>query len=260
MRIAIWKTGHEIADTVAEAVYEGLKFNNCIVSLHNTSELSEALIAAAEVHIAYGILRGCADVFRSAERCGKNYIELDRGYWKPNHYDGYYRISLNGTQQTFGLDKFKPDYERWDKLGLEILSATLRPRHAIICPPTDHVADFFKIDMRCWDSYEAGIPENYTVRKKQSETPLQNDIDKCDRITTFNSSIGWEALRQGIPVISDPMHSIVGVWQKMLDKQIHNDIEERRKLFSLMASLQLTLEEMRQGMLWPLIKNLLKSI
>ena len=53
-------------------------------------------------------------------------------------------VPLCGTQQTFGLDKIEPDYERWDKLGLEILPAKERRGYNLVCPPTRFVEDFFK--------------------------------------------------------------------------------------------------------------------
>lgn len=261
MKIAVWRTGHEIADTVAEAVYEGLKINNCAVSLHSTSELEESLVDQAEVHIAYGILRGCSDVFKSAERRNKNYVEIDRGYWLPAHYSGYYRISINGTQQTFGLDKLKPDYERWDKLGLSIDTKLPTERRLtqlrLVCPPTDYVAAFFGTDERYWSTMNAGNTSEYLFRRKNCDRSLQQDFNATKEVITFNSSVGWEALRQGIPVVSDPEFSILGAYQKMLDIDLSKDSNERRKFFAIQCSLQRTLSEIREGQLWPLLQTLL---
>lgn len=251
MKIAVWRTGHEIADKVAEAVYEGLKRSGIDVSIKSTDSING--IQAYNCHVVYGILRGASEVFKQAQEKGKFWFNIDKGYFKPSHYDGYYRISLRGTQQTFGLDKLEPDYDRLAKLNIDILSPRLvKDSKSLICPPTDYVYKFYGIGEPGWFNENGCI-----IRNKSDNTLLQEDLDSCSEVVTFNSSVGWEALRQGIPVISDPNHSIVGAYQKLMDKSINDDYNERRKLFAIMSGLQLTLEEMKQGMLWPILNRLL---
>lgn len=257
MKIGIWKTSHEIADTVAEAVYEGLK-DHCECRRFNTRTDIDQLLES-DVQVIYGILRGASEVFKLAQAMGKPYVCIDRGYWKPGHYEGYYRISLNGTQQTTGLDKFEPDYERWDALGLEISDVrNNRINWELIVPPTTYANDFFGLSN--W-SKSVHVPMLRTMqwRTKQCDRPLQNDLDNCCSVTTFNSSVGWEALRQGIPVFSDENHSFVGAYKKQVDKMPHMmDIESRRRLFAVQCGLQLTLEEVKSGKIWPLLQRLLQ--
>lgn len=258
MKIAVWKTGHEIADTVADAVCQGLRlperYRKCSVD-EFTTEISynDNVIEIPDLHIGYGILRCMTEVFKACDKAGKPWFNIDRGYFKPGHYDGYYRISLRGTQQTTGLDKLEPDYERWDALEIEILASKNLGQRDMVCPPTEYVQKFFG-----GYGLPSDIQYNPIQRWKGDKTPLQKHLNQAKRIITFNSSIGWEALRQGIPVISDSTHSIVGAYQKMVDKSIHEDLDERRRLFAIMSSLQLTLEEIKIGKLWLLIQNLLK--
>jgi hypothetical protein len=47
----------------------------------------------------------------------------------------------------------------------------------------------------------------YQIRVK-TDAPLC--FDGVSRVITYNSSVGIEALRQGIPVISDPVNSSIG--------------------------------------------------
>lgn len=258
MRPCVWITGHSIADTVGSQVRAGL--DAC--HLYYTKDLTPEIIDAHDVHIGYGILRGMDKVFRACDAASKPWFNIDRGYWKPGHYDGYYRISLRGTQQT-KFDGLKHDYERWDRLGIDILTDQRCDEmpYSLICPPTDYAADFFGLSQKQWH-HEA---EQYSTdciwfdRLKTANKPLQKDLDGANKVITFNSSVGWEALRQGIEVISDPTHSIVGAYQKKLDKPIHADLNARRELFALMASLELTLDEIRSGLLWPLIQNLMNT-
>lgn len=254
MNIAIWKTGHEIADKVAEAVYDGLWKANVGARLiqlyYGYKDYPEF-----DLYIAYGILRGTAEVFRMARAIGKNFICIDRGYWKPGHFDGYYRISLNGTQQTTGLEKLEPDYERWDALGLEILPQKIGGDYVLVCPQTPEVNKFYG-DGKTPIAFGG---EKVVFRHKGEEIPLQQDLDGCFRVGTFNSSVGWEALRQGIPVISDPTHSFLGAYMKTVDSMSHMDIDSRRRCFAVQAALQLRLDEIRQGAIWPLIQSILSS-
>jgi len=255
MKICVWKTGHEIADTIARVAHESLPGS----ILKQTSDVSERAIDEAEIHICYGILRGADQVFRLAEKAGKPWFNIDKGYWKPGHYEGYYRVSLRGTQQTFGFDRLEPDYDRWDETDQIIWErAPTFYRHIkLVCPPTDYVRDFYYQDR--WEIFNAGNTPDYFYRTKLCNRLLNDDLNRSKEVITFNSSVGWEALRQGIPVTSDPTHSIVGAYQKLIDKPLHLDFNERRKLFAIMASLQLTLSEMRSGQLWPLLQKLLGS-
>lgn len=248
MRIATWQTNHIISRTVHDAMMTGLP-NAISCDVCDGMDIK----AVGDINIGYGILRGMDKVFQACNKAGKPWFHIDRGYWKPGHFDGYYRVSLNGTQQTTGLNKIEPDYDRWDALGIEILSATERDERTLVCPPTEHVSSFFGLN---WEM--PFVTENIIYRNKQFQhIPLQNHLDFSNKVIIFNSSVGWEALRQGIPVISDQKHSILGAYQKLVDKPLHLDSNERRKLFAIQASLQLTLSEMKEGLLWPLLQNLL---
>lgn len=247
MKICVWRTGHEIADRVAEAVLAGLRGTPHLLGNNHTSTI---LNNEYDIHIGYGILRGMADVFRECDRQGKPWFCIDKGYWKPGHYDGYYRVSLRGTQQTSGWPE--PDWERWRALGLAVepmqqQGDTLADRHPVLfCPPTDYACEFFGIKL--WVKPN-GLVDYW--RPKGIDDPIK--WDGVRRVCTFNSSVGWEALRRGIPVESDPVHSIVGAWQAK------HGTDKREELFATMAGLQLTLDEMRSGLLWPLMQKLLDA-
>src|ERR1051326_2634673 len=97
MNIAVWRTGHEIADRVAESLVKGLNGISLDCRYYNMPSLPDGY----DANIAYGILRDTGEVFKASEEDGKPWFNVDRGYFKPSHYDGYYRISCRGTQQTF---------------------------------------------------------------------------------------------------------------------------------------------------------------
>lgn len=251
--IGVWVTNHAISYTIGKTIFDSLK------PIFPDTELcwavpKEHLNEIADINIGYGILRNMDAIWHKSSEEKKPYFIVDRGYWKPHHYDGFYRISLNGTQQTTGLDKLEPDYERWDKLGIEILPAVKRQGEILICPQTEAVGQF--VGQWIQDGLEFG--QHPIVRLKGSAIPLQDDLDKCRSVLTFNSSVGWEALRQGIPVISDPNHSILGAYMKTVDNMSDMSIERRRRFFAIQASLQFSIPEIRSGRIWPLIQRLIE--
>lgn len=231
MRVAVWRTGHEIADTVAEALEP---------------------YADKGIAIGYGILRGMAEHLRGYDA----WFEVDRGYFKPRHYDGYYRISLRGTQQTKVWPE--PNYERLAALKLDVKPWRGLAPHlpVLICPPTPHVQEFFNIGNRMVE-----MPQNATLRKKGDTSPI--NFSDYNYVMTFNSSVGWQALQAGIPCVSDPIHSMVGNWfhtkygDISLDELADKQLQDRYKLFTVMSNLQFTLDEIRHGKACPLISQLL---
>lgn len=253
MRIAIWTTNHHIADTVAEHINRGLRL--CCQTPTILSTTKAALADQFDLSIGYGILRGMTAVFRAS----KNYIHLDRGFWKSGHFSGYYRVSHNGTQQT-RLANIPTDPSRWNNLDIEIQPKRLTAGldKILVCPPTPDVCNFFNLDVNKWLNHTAiQYKDKVIIRHKDSSIPLAEHLAQARKVVTFNSSVGWEAMRQGIEVVSDPSHSIIGAWKKELDKDATLDLDERCKIFAKMAALQLTLEEMQQGSLWSLMSNLM---
>ncbi len=260
MRVAVWRTGHEIADTVADAVGHGLKISP--IETHGFSEQA----GLCDVNIGYGILRGMEDVFKTSDRFGVSWLNIDRGYINPHHYDGYYRVSLCGTQQTTGLDRLKPDYDRLKAPGVEFKPwrGLDESKPVLVIPPTDYVTQFFKLP-KWLPSCVIHTDRKYVVRTKADASPI--NFDDYSHVVTFNSSIGWQAIAAGIPCISDPTHSFVGAYYKQLLGGNHNIMDNcakaqqftRHELFGCMASLQLTLDEMRAGKIWELMTRLMSS-
>lgn len=258
MKICVWHTHHPIATTVATVLHASLN-KACapeFVGWADTASIDNHYFDAFDAHIGYGILRNIDKVWRRAEQSGKPYFIVDRGYWNPGHYDGQYRVSLRGTQQTSGWPV--PDWERWKALGLTVEPKQFRDgywysdtQHDLYCPPTDYVGGYMRISPDEWVHSEVNPKQPYKVRFKGEEQPI--DWPNVRELITFNSSVGWEALRRGIPVESDPVHSIVGAWQAK------HGADRREELFATMAGVQLTLDEMRGGKLMPLMQKLLDA-
>lgn len=247
MKTVIWKTGHPIADTVADAFMRG-------------ASMGDSLAPDRPVNIAYGILRGNDQLFRASEAQGKHWFEVDRGYFDARHFDGYYRISYKGTQALF--DKNYPIKSHLPSLMPEPIRPYDKTKAVLICPPTDAVMDFFgMIDAygrRRWTP-EAGQLGPFVIRHKGDSSPINWDAYRM--VITFNSSVGWEAIRRGIPCLSDMRYSTVGSFygetlaDLLLERFYSGD--NRMELFRFMQAHQFTLDEIAQGHAWGLINHYL---
>ncbi len=253
MKIAVWKTGHHIADTVAEA----FRHKCSIVSdaILNDYLARGVILDKHEVNLVYGILRGADRVIKEA----RHSFNIDNGYFNPGHFDGYYRISYRGTQAKWHENIPKQDIE------FELEDWKPATKYILICPPTEPVKQFFGID---WipQVKDASTGYVYQWRDKNTASLVPIDWDKVGGVITFNSSVGWEALRRGIPCISDTTHSIVGSYYKHeldklnLDYTFDNVLKvDRRPLFEAMRAHQFTLAEIREGRAWQLLKHYLQT-
>jgi hypothetical protein len=266
MRIGLWTTKHEISDTVARAASDGFGDRNVNYTTTNDGfpDYVADCVAHEDIHIGYGILRGMADVFRECDKQGKPWFCIDKGYWKPSHYDGYYRVSLRGTQQCGVWPE--PDYERWERLQIPVEPFKkhyhVSMGRTLVCPPTDYAKQFFGVDWQPTPRPD----ERLLIREKGCERSLDEDFEGCSLIRTFNSSIGWEAIRRGIPCISDEKHSFVGSYMRHVggvpdnvESCEHHQSKFQTNFFGAQAACQLTLDEMRGGMLFPLMQKLLDA-
>lgn len=238
--VTVFRTGHEINERVCDALEQGFPGPQLAT---------------------YGVLRGSGAWAKRMRLRELSVLMADKGYFKPGHFEGYYRLSWNGTQALFSTSEAKDDarlkelqkewqinLEPWQKPGSRIL----------ICPPTLPVADFYGLSNHGvnWGNEVGheiirhhGARWQVTVRTKDSPFPLEEDLQDCAAVVTFNSGVGWEALRRGILCISDVKHSTVGSYLGTTIADLGHDLTEcdRYPLFSFMANRQFTLAEISNG-------------
>lgn len=238
MKGLILTTGHEIADTVARSLAKGLdgetRYAGAVLDRH---------VADCDYVIGYGILRGTADVYKLAENMEKPWFVVDKGYFRSGHYNGYYRLGNRCTQgryvdAQYDMPALPPKLETTGEIGL-------------ICPPTPDVARFFGLNRQRWIdgalSYcvKRGVPS--LVREKGTSRPLSEDLKRSSFVYTFNSAVGWEALAQGIEVVSSGEHSAVGAYSG-----------ETWKLIAWMLQDQFTLKNVEDGKLLERVERWLR--
>ena len=246
--IACYLTGHEIADTVMTRIATGNSYN-----LRRTTDP----FTPAKVHIAYGILRGTAEIFKEARRRGERFIFLDKGFMGASHYDGYYRIGINRFQQDYQPHAF--DTDRLHPLHYPAKLSRAVGTEVLIIPPTDHICQFYNLGSpRIWlKEAMANIvdhsPRPIRVRFKTDGEPLINHLSKAFCVVTHSSSVAWEAMRYGIPVISDPAcvtHNLLPLTLKDLENESSIQVDDKMvmSLLKFMSHYQFTLDELAAGM------------
>lgn len=253
MRIAVWATGHSIADTVAKSLADGLS-----APIFDANSISKQTIKEYDAHIGYGILRGMDCVFRACDEAGKDWFNVDNGYLGSGHFDGYYRVSHMSTQELYRdidhdrtrLGVFNPLFLQWREPVARVL----------ICPPTPAVRIFFGVKH---DWQESAVNDAMAYMKANNiyrpRIEIRNkgddgdiDYNQYGLIYVYNSSVAWKALQHGVAARTNTDNCVLNYWHNR-----ENDYRKlnRADLFSFMANNQWTLKEIRQGLLRPIIKG-----
>lgn len=205
MKIAIWETNHPISQTVCRRIADTIGADLYDVDKHAPNMLRY------DAHLAYGILRGTKRIFSQVN----HWFEIDKGLFGAGHYDGLYRVSYRNTQPLYRDDLHKPH-------GLDLETITERKGYTLICPPTNHVCEFFGINPNEWTAWATSETDGYyLIRPKDAQDGI--NWGAIEKVITFNSSVGFEAMRRGIPVISDP-RSTIGSYKKPFSESAREDI------------------------------------
>lgn len=248
---AIYFTGHEIADRVAQSFH---KLGYIPYDLRNTKHPCER----QNTHIAYGILRGTSEIFKTAKLRKERFIFVDKGFLKSGHYDGYYRLGVNSFQQPYEVHAF--GLERLENIlgGEKIFSPIKKGDYILVCPPTEAVANFYNLgSTRIWLQNTLADIVDHTdrpikVRFKSDANPLLDDLSKSYCVVTHSSSVAWQAARHGIPAITDKA-CIMHNWNELKLSDIESNLKMQVlesdvvKLLSFMSAYQFTLKEIESG-------------
>lgn len=253
-----WYTSHFISEKVMLSTARGWRAPAKHTSLFRKGEFNdEALL--------YGILRGCSNIIHYNFKNGHDYLHLDRGYIKPDHFSGYYRISLNDTQAHYKDINLPQD--RAKKLNVQVRDWQDNENGLVlIIPPTEAMEIFYGIDAKKWIDTTIkklnGRP--HKVRTKEDHASIQDDfkISKC--VITFNSNAALEAVLFGIPAIATSQHSVVRDWNNLNMNDINDCYDksvglDRNKLLNFVAYHQFTLDEIEKGIAPAIIKEMRKE-
>lgn len=254
-----WRTSHYINERVITDFHTGAKDGN--VALKDIKQFNQINEEGRLLpSISYGILRGTGEIFKHCREKGLDFWEIDRGYFKPDHFKGYYRISKNNTRATYRPDCVTSD--RWDALKIPVAPMRENDKGSILLvPPTGYVAEYFGIDADQWVAETTHKLQQYCdrhvkIRDKQSMIPLDIDLAHSYCVVTYNSNVALDALLYGIKVIAPDCPDIYS-WNQMGLENINDPYDfDRVELFSYLACCQFTLDEFRNGTAWTMTRVL----
>lgn len=130
---------------------------------------------------------------------------------------------------------------------------------ALICPPTESSAAFFNVDEAAWleraTAHATQLGLTPKIRRKGDAEHLDDAFATAGAVLTFNSSVAWKALQLGIPAFSDAQHSTVGSWHGSIQTMDELKKLNRESLFRFMCANQLSLLDIQQGKLLPMLKR-----
>ena len=232
-------TNHNLSQVVCAAFAEGAKGK-----LVDTSHLRDGDAAV------YGILRGCGEIITACEWLKRDYYYIDNGYFKPGHFDGYYRIVKNGRQGSY----YESRSDRWERLGVDLRPWRRRGRKILVVPPSGYVAAFDKIDSGQWSRLVACELSRWTDRAiqfKPSKGRMDEALEDTWCLVTYNSNAAIHALREGVPVITLGDHIAEHVSWSF--ENIESPWWPEREFWAWSTAYQqYTLDEFRSGRAWAL--------
>lgn len=214
----------------------------------------------------YGCLRGLLPTLDEAIKLGRTWWYADNGYFKRGHYDGYYRVTRNAFQHDgiHGDD----DPTRWEHLDIHIHAWKNNGQHIVVCPPSRLWASLCGFDADKWlietiDTLRKYTKRPITIRMKMSwsdvktrSVSLDQDLQNAWMLVTHSSNAAVESLLAGVPVIcTDPCAAqCMGRTDlAAIEDPIYPD--DRLRWASVLANNQWTLDEMRSGLCWEMLKE-----
>lgn len=249
MSYILWYTDHPINQTVMEVFEHGYKKLSrsrlCEMRHVNTFDPSKDIRPC----ISYGILRGTGEIFKQCRAKGVEFWEIDRGYFRPGHFEGYYRTCLNGMHVKGFDPAVEYDPARFDSLGIEIKPWRKDGKCILYCPPSDAVEWFNDRTVNHAEAINL-LSSKYNrpvvVRRKNDPEPLQKALSSVYMVAAYESNILLDALIEGVGI-----HVLGGEHPAGIGS-------DRRTLFFYLANNQFTLEEIAQGWPWEAVQTMQK--
>ena len=196
----------------------------------------------------YGLARGLLEVLQKAQRDNHDWFFIDHGYLNSGHFDGYYSVTKNAFQHTGGgvysskrLDQIRPN-----------LSPMGHGEHILLLPPSRALAPYIKMDVDAWIKKYQNLKTDrpIRVREKGDPIPLEEDLENCHAVVTYNSKAAIKAAIAGISVFATDRCCATRISQPLSDIDNPDLNIDREGWLRALCSHQFTLEEMRK---WDLV-------
>lgn len=242
-----YSSGHKHSQTICEAFAAGGRFPLLV----NARELQPGAM------FTYGNLRGLKALLDRAIAEGRDWYYADNGYFRPGHYDGYYRVTRNAYMHD---GHGTAAAARWEKLGKRIMPWKKGGRFVMVCPPGDVYAQLRGFDAGAWLTGTLAALKRSTARpivvrskpkKGELQVPLWKSLEGAHALVTHSSNSAVEALLFGIPVFcSAPCAASIVASADVCSIETPYYPDNREQWAWNLAAAQWTLDEMRRGVCW----------
>lgn len=274
----VYVTENVLSQTIAGAFAQGCGGNivtlprvtNRFDFVDSTKELIQRGYVVTDSMATYGILRGCGELIAMAQHMKHDYWHIDNGYVRQSdhmrhdgpRYDGFYRITKNGFQNTDEPEARPPD--RWKATGdhkySRIAHNWTKGENILVIPPSKFVAEYQRIDPETWlKQVEAEIRKrtDRPIQIKTMKGELELFLPKTHCLVTHESMAALHAVILGTPAIALGNHCIGDLswtWGD-LERPRYFDRGRVYKLCHWLAYNQFSLDEIRSGRAWEMLNE-----
>lgn len=218
--------------------------------------LFDARALRGGVAVFYGIGPGMEHLWRQCLAEGRPYIYIDNGYFGRGEF---FSATVNALRHD---GTGRPDFDRLAARRVSIWPWRKSGRHIVVCPQSDW---FHRLHTRrgrdTWvertvATLRAVTTRDICVRLKDDATPLARDLDGAHALVTFTSNAAVEAVCAGVPVITTGACAARTMGSASLF-----EIESpafpggRTRWAACLAANQWTLQEMREGRCWSVLRE-----
>lgn len=217
-------------------------------------------------HVLWGQIWTAETVVPAARARGDHVWQLDNGWVHPacGGSAGHYRVTLDGP-----APRFIPGapLERVARLGVTLAPWRREGRHVLVALPGPSFGRAWGLDMPAWvegapgglsllERVQAATDRPVVVRRKDSTTPLAEDLDGAWAVVTHSSNVAVDAVLAGVPVVCEPSSPTAPLGNLGLGHLERPHLAERAPWLASLLRQQWTLEEMRSGEAWQALRAL----
>jgi hypothetical protein len=249
-----------VHDTVLLAFYDGCPAEKKLTTdwHYEPSDIAVVFgVYKSKVPISYP--RGL--VIAEQRKRGLDVIVLETGYI--NRGDGenhHYAAGYNGLNGRADFRNANSPADRAEKLSVTLQPWRKNGEHILLCGQVPWDASVDHISFKAWLNTMQETLKQVTWRPVRfrphpqmvkPDMSLEEDLENCWAVVTFNSNTAVDAALRGIPVFADDTGSMAyPIANKDIAQIAIPHMPERKQWLNNLAYAQWTPDEMRQGLTW----------
>lgn len=258
--VRCYLAGNMVHDAVLLAFYDGCAAEKKLTTdwHYQPSDIAVVFgVYKSKVPVSYP--RGT--VIAEQRKRGLDVIVLETGYI--NRGDGethHYAAGFNGLNGRADFRNEDSPDDRAAKFPVQLLPWRRDGKHVLLCGQVPWDASVDHINFNAWLSVARESLARVTERPvrfrphpqiAKPDMSLEEDLEDCWAVVTFNSNAAVDAAIRGVPVFAADAGSMAyPIANKDLSHIEIPSTPERKQWLNNLAYTQWTQEEMRQGLTW----------